>query len=419
MNRVKAPNYIQPNKLEIQFPKEITFANGVKFFWIEDVKDNSVKLDIEWCAGSKYQSKKLVANFTNKLLLSGNSEKSGADIAEEMDYYGGFLQYEMDRDHAGISLYGLAENMSSIFSVFANAFMSCGFPEKNFEKERTVGLNRFQIESKKVKSVCRRKFNKAVFGKNSDYGQLAEEEDFEAINREDLITFHKDYYLGTKPTIFLVGKGDKVFMDKLQSWAESLGGDFPKFNPKPLLQQKGRLDVSVDNAIQSAIRFGRLMFDKNDPDYFKFQLLNTVLGGYFGSRLMSNIREDKGYTYGIGSGMSTMQDAAYFFISTEVAVEVREDTISEVHKELARLRDELIPEDELIKVKNYMLGDFLRHADGSIAMMETFKNIYFNKLKTTYYTDFIQTINQCTAEELREVARNYLKEEDLVIVTAG
>lgn len=419
MNRAVTPHYVQPTNLALKFPKEVMLANGARLFWIEDVKDDSVKLDIEWRAGSKYQPKKLVANFANKLLLSGNESHSSADIANKIDFYGGFFNQEIDRDHAGVTLYGLRDNIENIFNVFSESIMECTFPEKDFEKERSVARMRFLIDGKKVKTVCRRGFNKAIFGAESEYGQLAEIEDFDAIRREDVKRFYADFYLNGTPTIFIVGRLEPSFLNRLNEWTERLGGNTLGFEPAPLIQQTGRIDLPIENALQSAIRLGRLMFDKSHPDYFKFQLLNTALGGYFGSRLMNNIREDKGYTYGISSSMSVMESAAYFHISTEVGVNVREAAIAEIYKELDLLRTIEIGEDELGKVKNYMLGDFLRHADGPIAMMENFKNIHFNRLQPTYYTDFIKAVNEANAAELRILAQKYFNPEDLILVTAG
>lgn len=419
MNRTIAPEFIKPDRLEIEFPTTIQLENGVTLFWISDVKDESVKLDIEWTAGSKYQDKKLVANFANKLLFSGNDKATSTEIAAEIDFYGGFLQHELDRDHAGFNLYGLKDNISNIFKVAMNAIMNCAYPTSEFEKERSVGLMRYKIESKKVKTICRRTFNESVFGKDSAYGQVADLSDFDHINREDVLAFYEAFYKKNIPTLFLVGNVDEAFIEDLRKWTAQLTPTAKSYTKSEFTQLKKRIDIPVDDAIQSAIRFGRLMFDKNHEDYFKFQLLNTVLGGYFGSRLMVNIREDKGYTYGIGSSMSVMEDGAYFFITTEVGVDVKEPTIQEIKDELKRLRTELIPEEELNRVKNYMLGDFLRHADGPIAMMENFKNIHFNRLKKTYYTDFIKAVNQATSDELLHIAQTYLGEDDLTLVTAG
>lgn len=419
MNRSIAPAITKAERLDLELPQRIELNNGVDLFWIKDVKDNSVKLDIEWSAGSKYQKKKLIASFTNNLLLSGYEGKTASQVAGDIDFYGGYAQREMDRDHAGMTLFGLEENMRNIFAVFRDAFDNCSFPIDQFEKEKTITLSRFQIDSKKVKNLCRRQFNKSIFGEDSPYGHVAEEEDFEQITREDILEFYKSFYKGSKPTIFLVGNVNEEFIADLKDWTSTLNGNAVVFEGLEPVQTMGRIDVPVKDAIQSAIRIGRMMFDKNHPDYFEFQLLNTAFGGYFGSRLMANIREDKGYTYGIGSGLSVMEDAAYFFISTEVGIDVKEATIDEVFKEMELLHTELLSAEELEKVKNYMLGDFLRHADGPIAMMENFKNIHFNKLKESYYTDYIKAVNEATPESLQVIAKKYLNRNDLTIVTAG
>jgi len=419
MNRTQAPEFKQPSELKIQFPKVIELHNGIQLFWSDEVKDDAVKLDIEWEAGSKYQRKKLVASFTNKLLLAGSKDKGAKEIAAEMDYFGGYFQRELDRDHAGITLYGLTENMGKLFSIFSDAFEKAEFPQTEFEKERSVTLAQFKIDSKKVKNKCRRAFNKAVFGEKSDYGLVAKETDFDLVERTDLVNYFDLFYKKKKPIIFLVGAVSDGFVEQLREWSKQFSQTDKEPYSQSFNQEKGRVNVPVEKAIQAAIRIGRIMFDKKHDDYFGFQLLNTLLGGYFGSRLMMNIREDKGYTYGIGSGMSVMEDSAYFYISTEDAVEVKEATIEEIFKELKKLREELIDENELVKVKNYMLGDFLRSSDGAIAMMENFKNIHFNQLKETYYTDFIQAINSITAKELQLLAQKYLQKEDLITVVAG
>lgn len=420
MNRTIAPPHIQPNQLVFDFPTHIQFKNGVNLYWLNDVKDNSVKLDLEWAAGSKYQKKRLVASFTNKLMLSGNNNFSAAQISEAIDFFGGYFQNEIDTDHSGVSIYGLSEQIGNIFEVFSSAFLNCTFPLAEFEKEHTISLANFKIDSQKVKNCCSRSFNKYIYGENSPYGQVAVEADFEAISRDDIANFFQEYYLNTQPTLFLVGRVSDQFIQQIEKWTDNFPAKPEKTIQPNLDQKKGRIDIEVPNSqgVQAAIRIGRQLFNKNHPDYFNFQLLNTYLGGYFGSRLMTNIREDKGYTYGISSHLTVQENAAAFIIATEVGVEVKEETIKEIFIELENLRTQLIEEEELQKVKNYMLGDFLRRADGPIALMENFKNIHFNQLKKTYYTDFIQAIHKATASDLREVAQRYLQDSEMLIVTA-
>lgn len=419
MNRAVAPEYKLAENIDIIIPQEIKLANDISLFWIKDVKDDSVKLDIEWFAGTKYQEKKLVAGFTNKLLLSGHATKSAKTIAAEIDFYGGFVHDEVDKDHAAITLFGLRENFHSIFSVFESAMLQCEFPEREFQEEKNKALTKFKIDSEKVKVICQRTFSFCLFGADHPYGQSATEEDFNALTRDDLQAYFKQYYLGTQPVLFLVGNVEESLLDAIRKWSENFTNTRPAIQKKNANPVLGRTYIERKDAIQSAIRIGRIAVDKSHPDYFALQILDTILGGYFGSRLMANIREDKGYTYGIGSAVAVLEDLAYFFITTEVAKEFSDQTVNEVYVELDRLKNERVPEDELERVKNYMLGEFLRHQDGPAAMMDSFKNIWFHQLPLTYYSDFIHAIHRTTASDLQEIANRYFAKEAMVEVIAG
>ena len=186
-----------------------------------------------------------------------------------------------------------------------------------------------------------------------------------------------------------------------------------------LTNKSGRFSVSKEGALQSSIRIGRILFTRKHADYIPFAILNTVLGDYFGSRLMSNLREDKGYTYGINSMVSEYQNSGYFLIATDVAAEHRESALNEIRIELEKLQKELIQEHELELVKNYLLGHLLKSADGPYAMTDLYVHLQNYGFDEAYYNRYIQEINEISAEKLQECARKYLNWADLTIVTAG
>ena len=148
-------------------------------------------------------------------------------------------------------------------------------------------------------------------------------------------------------------------------------------------------------------------------------MVNTILGGYFGSRLMANIREEKGYTYGIGSRMVSMNNAGYIYISTEVGTNVCDDAVNEIYKEIDKLRNELVSSEELNLVKNYMMGDFLRSADGPFALADKFKKIMFYDLSYSYYDEFVKTVKTITPEQIQSLADQYLNPDDLYELVVG
>jgi zinc protease len=419
MNRAIAPEYSKAQHIDLVVPQRIKLTDKIDLYWLDETQDDTVKLDMTWDAGSKYQSKKLTASFTNALLLAGTDKLSANEISEKIDFQGGYVSQDLDKDQGGVTLYGLSNKIETIFDIFSENFSNAIFPDSEVEKLIDIRKNGFKISMEKVSTLCRQDFNKHIFGQNNEYGKVAALEDFDKVKASDLQAFYKSIYLGTKPTLFLVGKVDDSFIDKLRTWAESLGTSTSTVINTNFEQTKGRIEITKKDAIQTSIRIGRLMVQKNHPDYYKFQVLNTILGGYFGSRLMANIREDKGYTYGIGSGLSVLDDSAYFFISAEVAKEVVDDTMKEIYIEIDKLKNEYVSKNELKKVKNYLLGDFLRGSDGAIAMMENFKNIYFNNLSEDYYIDFIHAVNNVTAKQLKDLANKYLDKSELLEVLAG
>lgn len=419
MNRLIAPEFSKAQDINLIFPKRVALTDNIDLYWLDETQDDTVKLDICWDAGSKHQSKSLTASFTNALLLAGTKQLTAHDISDKIDFQGGYVSHDIDKDQASITLYGLNDKIDAIFDVFSEGFNTANFPEHELEKLIEIRKNGFNISLEKVNTLCRQEFNKHIFGEKSQYGKVAVLEDFDKVDHQDLLDFYTEFYRNHKPTLFLVGQVDDSFIEKLKDWASKMGTTSPTYSSDTFNQTKGKITKTKDGAIQTAIRIGHLMIQKNHPDYYKFQILNTILGGYFGSRLMTNIREDKGYTYGIGSGLSVLDDSAYFFISTEVAKEVVDKTLTEIYNEIDKLKNDYIPTDELEKVKNYLLGEFLRHADGPIAMMENFKNIYFNNLSEDYYTDFIHAINYVTAKQLKDLANKYWVKENMLEVLAG
>jgi predicted Zn-dependent peptidase len=194
--------------------------------------------------------------------------------------------------------------------------------------------------------------------------------------------------------------------------------EIPSFTDS-LTNNVGRFSVSKEGALQSSIRIGRILFTRKHVDFIPFTILNTVLGDYFGSRLMSNLREDKGFTYGINSMVSEYQNAGYFLVATDVAAEKKESALNEIRFELEKLQNEPIEQHELELVKNYLLGQLLKSADGPYAMTDLYVHLQDYGLEADYYNGYIQEINEITSEKLQECAKKYFNWNDLTIVTAG
>lgn len=422
LNRSIPPEFKTVDKIEIIKASKITLDNNVNTYEINAGSQDLIKLELVFAAGSRFQEKPLLAYAVNSLLLEGTAEYTSEQIADLTDYYGAFLQTDVDKDFASVTLYSLNKHLAKVLPLLKSVVTEAVFPIQEIETFIQNEKQRFLVDEKKVSSIARKQFNEMLFGSSHPYGYNVKINDFDNLSRESILEFYNQFYHAGNCTIIAAGKISPVEQNFITSY---FGNNFqikssPNYLPKTIQStNENKKLVFRDDAVQSAIRIGRPLFNKTHPDYFGMQVLNTVLGGYFGSRLMANIREDKGYTYGIGSGLLSMKEAGAFFISTEVGVEVCNDAINEIYLEISRLREELIPDEELQLVKNFMMGVFLKNVDGPFALADRLKSLLEYDFGYDFFDKYILTIKSITPVQLRELAIKYLNEDDLMELVVG
>lgn len=424
LDRATAPAFHAIEEIHIPHVKSDTLSNGIKVYHVNSGSQELVKIEFIFKAGMYYQPQVLVASSTNNLIETGSSKYTADQISEKIDYYGGFLELETGQDFASITLYTLNKYVNETIGIVEDILKTPTFPKDEFDIYINNKKQKHLVNSQKVSVLVRRRFNELLFGEKHPYGIDVKDEDFEKVNLNVINEFFSTHYNAANCSIFVSGKIPGNLMSTLdtlfgkEKWGktQTLITD-PIYTLETTTQHKHL--VAKDDAIQSAIRVGRVMFNKKHEDYFHFQVLNTILGGYFGSRLMANIREDKGYTYGIGSGLASLVNGGHFYISTEVGADVTQKALNEIYYELKVLREELVDEEELTTVKNYILGQFLRSVDGPFALADKYKGIWMYGLDYSYYDKYFHAVNTVTAKQLRDIANKYLQEKDLIECVAG
>jgi len=422
INRKIQPDIKLVDKINLHQPEIIHLNNEIPVYLINAGTQDLVKIEIIFNAGNWYEEKVLISRFTNKMLKEGTENFTSDEIAQKIDYYGAHLQCSSEKDNAYVTLYCLNKHLENIFPVLEEVIFHPAFPNKELQTQRQNQRQEFIVNSEKVKYVASWKFNEVLFGKNHPYGKLITAQDFDTIDQNSLIQFHKKNYSIDNCKIIVAGKISNNLVDLLN---KHIGTYAKSNNNLTIIDQKiesekdYQMHIKKENAIQSAIRIGKTLFNKTHPDYLKLKVLNTLLGGYFGSRLMTNIREDKGYTYGIGSILMSLQHAGYFYITSEVGSNVTQDAIEEIYKEIFRLQQDKVPETELKLVKNYMLGSFLRNIDGPFPLSESLRGLIEYDLHNNFYENFISIIQNITSEELRDLACKYFERDSLYELKVG
>ncbi len=424
LNRSLPPAFKQVQHMDIIEAAEHKLDNNIPLYVINSGTQDLVKIEMLFRAGCWYESKRLVSSAVNSMLNEGTQLHSADEIANGMDYYGAFFHTENGADWSSVTVYTLTKYLEQTLPLLKEILTQSIFPQKELETYIQNKKLHLIVDNERVDFVARKKFAELIFGTEHPYGYYATSQDYDNLNQSDLITFYKQFYTADNCKVIASGKVSDEVIQQLnkyigaKDWTSNSKIESAGIFNSQSTKQKKQL-ISKEDSIQSAIRIGKILFNKLHPDYFGMQILNTVLGGYFGSRLMANIREDKGYTYGIGSAVASNNQEGYFFITTETGVDVCQKAIDEIYFELKRLRTELIPEEELQLVKNYILGTFLRSVDGPFELADKLKGIVTYDLSYEYYTNFINTIKTITAETLRVLANKYLQEESMTELVVG
>ncbi|MEY3236143.1 MAG: hypothetical protein RI883_244 [Bacteroidota bacterium] len=417
LNRSLTPELKEIDKIDFVKPQIFDISKDVKLFFMKEVPNETARLDLYFDAGT-INGDTGIASFVNGMLLSGTDEKTSTQINNEIDELGGFFESGVSNENAVVTMYSLRENVLPILKVMRDSIHNLVFHQHEVEELVNDRRQKFKTSMEKVSFLAQRAFQQRLFSE-SIYGRVTNEADFDTISTDSLKSFFKKNYLNGLTKVVVVGDltQDEIdeIIDLIGSWASRSTTEFEK-NIKNL---KGSSHIVKDGAVQTAIRVGRMLFNKTHEDYNDFLILNTIFGDYFGSRLMSNIREDKGYTYGIGTMVAELHNVGYFIIATEVGKDVKDATLTEIQHEITRLQTELVGEAELNLVKNYLMGQLLKSADGPYSMTDLYMSVEPYGLDLDFYNKSIESLNNITAQRIQELAIKYLNWNDMTVVSAG
>ncbi len=422
LNRKTPPEFRAIDNINLLRPARQKLGNGCNIFCFNSGDQELVR--IEWIFGNERfnPDKPLLNTGVNTMLTEGTGTLTASQIADKVDFYGAFLQVDYGYDQSQVTLYSLNKHLQHTLPVIRDIVTNSIFPEKELETYIRNQQQKLQVQLQKNDYVARRIFNKALYG-NTLYGLGADADTYKTLHRDDILAHFKQMYQPANCTIIIAGKIEPNILELItdtfdKDWKNA---DEPADTSQPELRPSPEYFYFTEkpDALQSAIRMGIPIINRTHPDFPALQVLNTVLGGYFGSRLMANIREDKGYTYGIGSGMTSLKQSGSIFIATEVGADVCKAAITEIEKELDLLKTDIIPNEELSLVRNFMLGSLLGSLENVFSHADKFKNLYFAGLDYDYYDRYVETVKTVTANRLQQLADEYLNFDKFYKVIVG
>lgn len=405
----------------LKVPDPIILSNGMKMWITSNDEEEINKLSIYMTGGAFQESRPTQATACSIAVFNGNEKMSYSQIAEAIDFYGAWRAAQVYDNCTAFSLSSLNDNFDKTLLIFIDSLRTPVFPDNEFETlKRQLAVN-CAMAREKVKYIANKEIMKLYYGKNHSLATDPTPEDINSLTGEHMRSFHTSFYKAQNCNLVFAGN----ISDKEIATIETVVGEWlpdgastPQVEPPFTPSDEMFKIVDKKGAVQSAIVMMLKTVPRRHPDYFKLRILATVLGGYFGSRLMKNIREEKGYTYGISANHSGRAFDGYVGIATECDTRHTWNVINEIHNEIKRLRDELIPQHELETVKRYMLSDLAKTLDTPFNIASYIGNMFCYGTYPTYFNEHVQEIRNVTNQQLQDIARHYLDTTKLRTVIA-
>lgn len=421
LHRVQPPIF-PVEKVVIPEAFEKRLKNGTPVFLIESGTEEIMRVEFTFNAGQVNENLPLLSSTTNMMLTEGSANYTSEELNRLIDFYGAFVNISPEKDRAGIVIFFLNKHIDKVLQLGREILFRPVFPEPELNALMNKRLRWYLVNREKVQNLAMDKFFESLFGEQHPYGHLVSEEDFKNLTPALLTDYHSKYYRPENMAIIVSGRISENTTELLDNYFGDLKTEkinFRESHKKLHGEKKKKVHIEKAGTVQTSVRIGSATINKRHPDYPGLKILDAILGGYFGSRLMKNIREDKGFTYGISSTLTSLDLAGYKVISTEVGKKNCRKAIDEIYKEIRLLQSEPVKREELDLVRNYMSGEMLRMFDGPFALADSFRSVWDFGLDNSYYYRLADKIKSIGQDEIIYLANTYYNTEDLYEITAG
>ena len=422
LKRNISPKVWGVERVEYIEPGRHILDNGVELFTLTSGDQEVVKLDFSFKAGSWYGNSRLDSTMAASMLQEGTAKHKATEIANTFDFYGAQFSSASSFDNNYVSLLSLKKYLPHLLPLVSEILREASFPGEEFEILRHKKKQRLIVDAGRVGFLAQRSFLRNLFGDGHPYAPVSSPNSYDDITLEGAKSHYSKYYRPDRMTITASGFVDHEVIQLIKDNFSSTWGSTdltPEKNDHQLPVAEKTLFIEREGANQNALAIGKLFPTQNHPDFPGLKLLCTILGGYFGSRLMANIRELKGYTYSIQASPVSFLRNGLFLIFAEVKTDKTVESVNEIFLEIQKLTEELITAEELIPIQNYLLGRILEDFDGPFARAQTFSSLRETGLDFEYYNRLIHTVKTATPEDIRTLAQKYLAPETMSTVIAG
>lgn len=425
-DRTQAPSVRELSGMKLPEPRDITLANGIKLVILNSGSQPVSRLTFAWDGGLLDMPHQATAKVMAASLGEGTETRSGAEIAELLEFNGAWTRYDIDNHYVTATVYSLNSHLADLLPVITDVLAHPSFPDDVIDTQCKKLAAEYQTNRKKVVVRVNEIYRPMVYGIHHPAAATPTDADFLRVTRSGVAELFRRSLGASAPTVYLAGRVDDALLGVVTAELEKMEfrntGDAVSIHVIPA-QYNPAGDFSVchlDDALQSAIRQGIPSIPRSHPDYMKLRLAVVALGGYFGSRLMTNIREEKGYTYGINSILISGKGEGSFMV-TNCQTDNRyvDAVLSEMRREIERLSETPMDEEELTGVRRLTLSSLAGVLDSPFTAMDYIYSLRIFGLPHSTYAKQVEASENITAEEISRVMREHILPNITLTAVAG
>ncbi|NLL27378.1 MAG: insulinase family protein [Bacteroidales bacterium] len=402
-----------------QFEKTL-INNNIPCYFFNNKNSDAIRLDIAIPIGKWDEEKPLQSSMTAKIMTEGTKKFDAFQIAETFDFNGAYIEINSTMHYIFVRVLSLKQKLNQLFPIIKSIIFEATFPKNELKIIAENNKQDFIIENKKVFSIARNIFPSMLYGEKHPYGKIMEEKFFNEISSDDLHNFYSKLPID-KSSVYIGGNIDTDvfnFLEDIFKDTKKIEITEKNYATSPFAENKKIIEVK--NAMQSAVIIGLPTIGRKHKDFPLLMLTNMILGGFFGSKLMKVIREEKGYTYGIYSIISARAKYSHLSIQSEIIAENTNQAVDEIFSVINRLSTTLISNNELNIARNYLFGKMLRNIDGPFALVEQLENINAEGIDVYDYFDYYwKSISQAKPDDIKEIASKYLDTNKIKTLIVG
>ena len=422
LDRTQAPEIKEFISYRLEAPLRIRSSSSIPLTCFINRQLGLIHITLRIKAGSFYEQKKSTSVFAALLLKESSKTHSSSEVDEFLDFYGASYSASVLAEYIVISLIVPKKNCVTVLPMVFDFLANPVYNDRQVDILCQRQLKNLAYKRQQVGYCASQAMLHYMFGDTGMMGHQLAEEDLRAISVEDLQAYHKQFFCAENIRAFAAGDIDRpiqqFLMDLLSAFPHGEHTVREHTFPQPLPYQRTVLDRHADS-LQSSLLICRRSIPYTDTQRHDFKILSTILGGYFGSRLMTNLRETNGYTYGVSCSNFFIHDSSIFYIESEVNVEYTQKAIDECHHELERICSQKVEEKELNQVKSYLQGRHLAKVDNTVSYMTQYMQWDDFGLNQQEWYDFSSAIDNFNADKALLLARQYLKKDGFTSVISG